>query len=86
MEYIKTVGETPTPQIMEQPPEYITTKDLAYLKDALSWELTAMKKCYHFSMESKEPDVKNILEKTCRMHQNHYDILLKHVDSNKSIF
>ena len=54
MEYIKTVGQTPSPQIMEQPPEYITTKDLAYLKDALSWELTAMKKCYHFSMESKE--------------------------------
>jgi len=46
MEYIKTVGQTPSPQIMEQPPEYITTKDLAYLKDALSWELTAMKKCY----------------------------------------
>lgn len=31
------------------PPRVITTKDLLYLKDALSWELNAFKKFHFFS-------------------------------------
>ena len=27
--------------VMQQPPEIVTTKDLSYIQDALSWELLA---------------------------------------------
>ncbi|MDK2901758.1 hypothetical protein H0A61_02076 [Koleobacter methoxysyntrophicus] len=85
MEYMETQGQTAQTRVMDQPPEIITTKDLAYLKDAMSWELTAMKKCYHFARECSDAEVRNILERAGKMHQKHYEILLKHVDVKKSI-
>ncbi|WP_407926889.1 spore coat protein [Capillibacterium thermochitinicola] len=36
--------------VMTSPPDIITDKDLSYLKDALSWELLAMKKCSHWAL------------------------------------
>jgi hypothetical protein len=67
---------------MDQPPNVITSKDLAYLKDAMSWELLAMKKCHHFASHCQDPEIKNQLEGTGQMHQKHYDRLLQYVQSN----
>ncbi len=68
---------------MDQPPNVITTKDLAYLKDALSWELLAMKKCHHFATSHcSDPELQNQLNGVGQMHQRHYDRLLQYVQSN----
>jgi len=72
-------------QRMDQPPGVICSKDLSYLKDAMSWELTAMKKCNYFAQEADTERIKQALDKAGNMHQQHYQILLSHVDSNKTL-
>lgn len=69
---------------MKEPPNYITTKDLAYLKDAMSWELIAMKKCNKFSQEASSEKIKNALNESGKMHQKHYQTLLNHVNNKKA--
>jgi hypothetical protein len=61
----------------------LTTKDLAYLKDAMSWELLAAKKCAHWAAETQDPEIKSLLEKAGAMHHQHYDLMLSNVDPNK---
>lgn len=65
--------------VMPEPPRVISTKDHLYLKDALSWELTAMKKCFHFAREALDPEIQTALDRTGQMHLNHYLRLLNHV-------
>jgi hypothetical protein len=72
-------------QVMSEPPSVISTKDLNYLRDAMSWELVAMKKCHHFAQECQDQQIKKEIDKTGQMHQKHYQTLLKHVDPKKSI-
>lgn len=69
------------------PPRVITTKDLLYLKDAMSWELTAFKKFHFFAGQAKDPQVKQALDKAGQMHQRHYQKLLTHlqVDNNAAM-
>lgn len=69
------------------PPRVITGKDLAYLKDALSWELMAFKKFAYFAQQVKDPQVKQQLDKAGQMHQRHYQKLLTHlqVDNNSAM-
>lgn len=80
----QSYGQYQTGQKMNQPPNVITTKDLAYIQDAMSWELVAMKKCHYFARESQNQKVINQLEKAGRMHQHHYEILLRHLNTNQS--
>ena len=68
--------------LMMQPPQVITTKDYQYLKDQLSWELLAMKKCRHYAQESTNPEIKQAIDKAGQMHQRHYQLLLKHLQNN----
>ena len=70
---------------MNRPPSFITTKDLAYLKDALSWELLAMKKCNHFAQECQDSEIRDAINQAGRLHEKHYKILLKHVTPSKSV-
>jgi hypothetical protein len=70
--------------LMMEPPQVITTKDLLYLKDQLSWQLNAMKKCSHFSQECTDPDVKQALDKAGKMHLRHYQMLLRHCQNNNT--
>ncbi|PLR76018.1 hypothetical protein CU633_18095 [Bacillus sp. V3-13] len=68
--------------VMQQPPQVITTKDHLYLKDQLSWELIAMKKCRHFANECSDPEIIQAIDKAGQMHQRHYELLLKHLQNN----
>jgi hypothetical protein len=72
---------------MPAPPRVITTKDLLYLKDALSWELIAFKKFHFFAQQAKDPQIKQALDKAGRMHQQHFQQLLTHlqVDNNAAM-
>ncbi|GMA50656.1 hypothetical protein GCM10025857_20130 [Alicyclobacillus contaminans] len=63
--------------LMQTPPHVITAKDLSYLKDAMSWELIAMKKCAHYAQECSDPDVRACLDRIGRLHQRHYNLLLQ---------
>ncbi|WP_372663554.1 ferritin-like domain-containing protein [Cohnella sp.] len=69
------------------PPRVITTKDLLYLKDALSWELDAFKKFHFFAGQAVNPQIKQALDKAGQMHQQHYQKLLTHlqVDNNTAM-
>lgn len=69
------------------PPRVITTKDLSYLKDALSWELMAFKKFAFFAQQATDPQIKQQLDKAGKMHQRHYQKLLTHlqVDNNAAM-
>ena len=67
-----------------EPPQVITSKDLSYLKDALSWELIAFKKLHAFAQQATDPEVKQALEKAGQMHQQHYQKLLTHLQNNNT--
>ncbi|MGA8943216.1 MAG: hypothetical protein WB502_10925 [Thermoactinomyces sp.] len=54
----------------------ITSKDLSYLSDEMSWELLAMKKCYHFANECQDPSISQLINRIGQMHQKHYEMLL----------
>lgn len=70
-------------KVMSKPPAVLTTKDMMYLKDAMSWELLAMKKCNHFAQECKSSEIKHTINKAGKMHEHHYKMLLEHVNPNK---
>lgn len=70
--------------MINTPPRVITTKDLSYLKDQMSWELLAMKKCAHYAQECTDPDVKSFIERIGQMHQRHYQQLLRHCKTNNA--
>lgn len=67
---------------MDQPPNVITTKDLAYLTDAMSWELLAMKKCRQYASFCTDPELQQMIDGVGQMHQKHYNKLLQYVQSN----
>ncbi|MCL6632047.1 MAG: hypothetical protein K6T63_05375 [Alicyclobacillus herbarius] len=67
--------------VMMAPPAVITTKDLLYLKDAMSWELLAAKKCYHFANECTDAKVAQAIHRAGQMHIQHYQKLLAHCQS-----
>lgn len=67
------------------PPAVVTDKDHLYLKDALSWELLAMKKCHEFAGKCQDPEIADFVNRTGRMHQQHYLRLLNEVNPDKSL-
>jgi hypothetical protein len=69
------------------PPRAITSKDILYLKDALSWELLAFKKFHFLAQQVTNEEIKVALENAGRMHQNHFVRLLAHlqVDNNAAM-
>nr|WP_245891468.1 hypothetical protein [Planifilum fimeticola] len=58
----------------------LSTKDLHYLKDELSWELLAMKKCHHYAQECQDPEIRQLLDRIGKIHQQHYQILLNQLN------
>ncbi|MCI2256029.1 ferritin-like domain-containing protein [Domibacillus sp. PGB-M46] len=69
------------------PPRALSTKDVLYLKDALSWELLAFKKFHFFAQQVSNSEIKQALEKAGKMHQDHFQKLLAHlqVDNNAAL-
>ena len=68
--------------VMQVPPKVITVKDHSYLKDQLSWLLLAMKKCRHFAQECTDPQIAQAIDRVGQMHQRHYTMLLKHLQTD----
>lgn len=69
---------------MPTPPQAITSKDLLYLKDALSWELLAAKKFHFLAQQVSNSDIQQALDHAGRMHQNHFQRILSHLQVDNS--
>ncbi len=65
--------------IMPTPPAVVTTKDQLYITDMLSWNLLAMKKAHFFAQQSRDPEIKQALDRAGSMHQRHYERILQHL-------
>jgi hypothetical protein len=83
MQQTANQGQTQQPTF-QQPPKVITTKDYMYLRDQLSWELLAMKKCSHFAKECQDPEIRQAIDQAGQMHLRHYQLLLKHLQNNNA--
>lgn len=57
----------------------LSDKELYYLKDFMSWELLAMKKCEHAAGSTQDPEIQAKIKEIGRNHVQHYDTLLKHL-------
>ncbi|MCY0889084.1 MAG: hypothetical protein OWQ59_11595 [Alicyclobacillaceae bacterium] len=75
---------TPTPGVGSSPSEQIGTKDLSYLKDELSWLITAAKKCAHYEEECQDAAVRSLICDIGQMHQRHYNLLFRHLQEDAS--
>jgi len=62
--------------MMAEPPTMISTKDLLYLTDMMSWNLNVVKKAHDLAQDCQLPEIKQAIEQVGQMHQNHYQKLL----------
>lgn len=60
----------------------LTEKDLAYLKDMMSWELLATKKAFHYANETQEPECKQAMFQIAEQHQRNLERLLMHMQQH----
>ncbi|MCF8012067.1 MAG: hypothetical protein K9L17_03750 [Clostridiales bacterium] len=72
-------------QVIPEPPSVVSTKDSFYLRDTMSWELLAMKKCNQFAQECMDSQLQHAINTVGQLHQKHYEMLLRHVTPAKSI-
>ncbi len=68
--------------VMPDPPPILSTKDLLYMEDMLSWNLNMVKKTHFFAGQCQDPLVKQTLTKTCKMHQDHYYKIVEHLNAH----
>ena len=62
---------------MKEVPNIISTKDLSYIKDMLSWNLVMAKKSKEYLKLAGDKDVKELLNKVNEVHKSHYEMLLE---------
>lgn len=57
----------------------LSDKELHYLKDFMSWELLAMKKCADLANRCQDPEIQSLMRETGKKHLSHYQQLLGHL-------
>jgi hypothetical protein len=57
----------------------LTDKELNYMKDFLSWELLAVKKCEDAAQACTDTQIQTLIRQTGQKHQQHYNQLLTHL-------
>lgn len=62
---------------MEQVPDIISTKDLAYLCDIFSWNYNALKLSNHFKMETENNELKDVFNDIYDIHKEICEDILK---------
>ena len=58
----------------------LSTKELNYLNDLLSWELLAAKKCFQYANQEISQVQSQVFFDTARLHQQNYVNLFNYVD------
>ncbi len=56
----------------------LSTKELNYLNDFMSWELLAAKKCYQYGCQENNSPQAQLLFDVARIHQQNYTNLLNY--------
>ena len=62
---------------MNTVPEMISTKDLAYISDAIEWNYNAAKKVHYFETIVGDVEIKKELKKIYKMHKKIAENMLK---------
>jgi hypothetical protein len=57
----------------------LSDKELHYLKDFMSWELLAAKKCKELANASSDQQIRQLLEQTGKKHAARYEALIAHL-------
>ncbi|MEX2415786.1 MAG: hypothetical protein WD424_06555 [Paenibacillaceae bacterium] len=57
----------------------LSDKELHYIKDYMSWELLAMKKCQHAAESCQNPEIQTQIRAIGKTHTQHYGTLLSHL-------
>ncbi len=70
---------------MNQVPQMISTKDLAYLKDVFEWNLTASKKAYHYYEITTDEQLKIAFEQYYQMHKTICNTILTILKEGESL-
>lgn len=73
---------TPKGPQMSETPAVITSKDLLYLTDMMSWNLMALKKAHFYAGQCHINEISQALEKACQMHERHYNQILQHMQKH----
>jgi len=58
----------------------LSTKEVNYIKDLLSWELLTTKKCFQYANQEVNSTHQKVFFDTANMHQQNYLSLLNYVD------
>lgn len=59
----------------------LSTKEVNYIRDMLSWELLSTKKCYQYATQETNPTHKKTFEDALCAHKQNYMNLLGYVDN-----
>jgi hypothetical protein len=59
----------------------LSTKEVNYLKDHLSWELLAAKKCYNHAKSMQDQNYAKLFDDIGRVHQENFVDLLNYVNA-----
>jgi hypothetical protein len=57
----------------------LTTKELNYLKDFLSWELLMAKKCNQYASQEVDPRFKGVFNQAGQLHEQNYLALIDYL-------
>lgn len=60
--------------------KHISTKELNYLNDFLSWELLSAKKCYQYGHQESNSTHQHIFFDAANVHQQNYTNLLNYIE------
>lgn len=60
----------------------ITEKDLAYMKDQMSWELLAAKKAYQYAHQTADPECRSLMFQVAEQHQRNLERVLQHLEQH----
>ena len=70
---------------MNQVPQMISTKDLAYLEDIFEWNLTASKKAYDYYELATDGQLKIAFEQVYQMHKTICNTILTILKEGESL-
>ncbi|MFZ5354378.1 MAG: hypothetical protein ACOZCL_16875 [Bacillota bacterium] len=59
----------------------LSTKEINYIKDLMSWELLTVKKCFQSANQETDQDRKNLYSNAVAVHQQNYLDLLNYTNN-----
>ena len=62
----------------------LSSKELNYIKDFLSWELLMTKKCSQYATQEVDPMFKGAFEQAGQTHQQNYVKLVGYLEQSKN--